>query len=235
MDRKILLVTGLPRGGTSMAAVVAHELGISMFLPGEDVSAAPDVAHRYPYGNCEDRLFRRLVWEAIDCEPFENGVSGWSRRIQRALFRPDELDAFTAWLDARLAAADGEWIGVKLPALVFVMRPLVNFLRWRGVEPRVLVVERSMEKAVSSMAAKRGQDHCPEAPWEWAHAVQSHNRWMLTRAIHDASSLDVPVRSIQWTILAEKPGMAVAEIADFCGVDRLAKAAKVIDTALHAA
>ncbi len=235
MDRKILLVTGLPRGGTSMAAAVSHEMGIPMFLPGEDVSAAPDVAHRYPYGNCEDRLFRRLVWEAIDDEPRVDGVSGWSRRIQRALFTPQELDAFTKWLDARFAAAEGEWIGVKLPALAFVMRPLVDFLRWQGVQPRVLVVERPLEQAVSSLAAKRGQDHCPEAPWEWAHAVQSHNRWMLTRACHDASQMDVPLRAVMWRVLAEHPKAAVDTIADFCGVDCLAKAVKVIDTALHAA
>jgi hypothetical protein len=47
--------------------------------------------------------------------------------------------------------------------------------------------------------------------------------------------LSVPVRSIQWTILAEHPGMAVEEIAGFCDVERRARAAKVIDTALHAA
>src|SRR5262245_56019526 len=130
----VVLITGLPRSGTSALAAVVHRSGFPMYPPGGDCPPAADLRRFYPLGNCEDAQFRRIVWQMIDGStrtfPIERGgtCQAWAKFNShwREQFTATEVEQLDAWWNGRIAAHHNHvgrlthGIGVKLPAAMYV-------------------------------------------------------------------------------------------------------------------
>jgi hypothetical protein len=232
---KILLITGLPRGGTSAAAAIAEALGVPMALPTTRAEAAPDLAHRYPRGTVEDTELRALVrkWCGVDQEL---SCSGFKRQWRDSL-TSSEVNELVRWLCRRLdhAASLGvEHLGVKLPAMSSVLAPVAKTLRDFGNhEPIPFFIRRSFEDAVSSLAVKRGVIHEPLRPMIWAQAVQSYNQWHLAKAEDALARLGIPSYSLDFDRIIGDTAAAASTIARRLEIPFNPDAVAAVDRSLH--
>jgi hypothetical protein len=237
--RRFLMITGLPRGGTSMAAALAERLGIPMHGPGARSESAEDVKHRYPVGNVEDTEFREFVWRAIECQPgcstkLEYGYSDSHRdfsKVWRTRFNAYEGNEFRNWLDRRFA--DTDVCGVKLPSLCYVLPALIQEIRKTDIKPLVVFVLRPVMDAIQSLCEKRGTKNDPERPFHWAQAVQAYNEWHLQKAISYAERTSIPWLSLTFDDLVKDPHVSGEILAEYAGVQFQPESTKVIDASLH--
>lgn len=232
MKRKCLIVTGLPRGGTSMAANLAHAMGIEMYKKASP--PAPDVAHRYPYGDCEDTDFRKLCWQFISGPPADSELDGckYFNRHWRSALEHDERELLFDWLETRIFQAP-QCFGVKLPGLTCMVKPLVDLLRSEGVTPYMLFVDRNVADASYSLAKKRGQRYSPDDPVAWATAVQHFNVWMLGKAHRYAYNARVPVMNFGFQEMLAPQSSCARRLAEFLDVPMRETADDVIVRELH--
>lgn len=236
---RCVIVTGLPRTGTSIVAGIVHRLGVPMALPGGFSQPAEDTKHRYPEGNFEDREFRQLVLQATerDCDyaeeldTAEQAMQRFSHRKQLTEFTPKQYVEFGRWMRQRFSANPS--FGVKLPAVWSVSQPIVAMLREYDVEPVVIFTGRSFDDAVSSLAEKRGTVYEPNAPCAWATAAQGYGEWRMARMQTKLTASGVKWRYIHFTGLTTDPVGATKDISEFIGVKNDPDAASVVHVDLH--
>lgn len=231
---KIVLITGLPRSGTSMAAAIVHGLGVPVVPASQPKSTS--LPERYPVGNMEDIAFRDLVWRMTDqdrCFEQYDKARRHFARAERDRFTVQEQEMLEAWLRARYEDADSDFIGVKLPALMFILQPLVNFLKELDVVPQLLFSHRDFADCVNSLARKRGDIYAPEAPHAWASAVQAYNHWHLIRAEQFAAQSELPWEDVDFRSVIDVPENVAYRIAAFLGREFKEEALASIDLSLH--
>lgn len=241
---KVLVIAGLPRGGTSAAASVAKGLGIPMSLPGGTQPTGEDVAHRYPHGNVEDAAFRSLVWELTGTSgEYGSGAQGdecyrhFQRRWRDNLTQ-GEVYELQCWFDERFDHAQriGSGIfGVKLPTASSIIKPLAHLIIRNECEMIPFFVRRSVLDAANSLCDKRGLRIEPSCPMAWAMAVQYYNAYHLAKAQSELAKMHVPAHAIEFDSLIADPVWAATTIARRCEVPFRSDAAEMVDRSLHLA
>lgn len=238
--KRLLIITGLPRSGTSAAASIALGLNIPMALPGNLSKAAADLTEHYPHGTVEDTAFRDIVNSLTDI-PVPSGYTSdehakalrLMRKVYRSSLRHHERVWVHKWLQSR--KCEERVIGVKLPAVSFIIEPLIEITRQHNIEPKVLFVHRNLEDASHSLYEKRGHVADPRNGETWAHAVQSFNLWNQHKAMHACVTNHVAHTTFSFQQLTRMTDVCTQLLAEFAEVPFNPEAANMVDRSLHVA
>lgn len=228
-----LIVLGMPRSGTTIAALLAQGLGIPM-VPAAQRAIPRD---RYPHGPWEDHELVEAIRRFTEMQHRDGGAAPPGQRFachcRRDHLNADERLWVGEWVSRRAAEAVNGWWGFKVPAAASIMRPLLDCLKNWAMHPHVVLTQRSFDACVQSSKSKLGHVREPAHPSEWAAAVQAFNRLSFVRARDDIWHACVPQITLDWESLTQNPAWCAAYISRLTDLPLCKSALDLIDQSLH--
>ncbi len=210
--KRVFLVIGTPRSGTSLVAGILHNLGVHMGLRIPD----PKEPDRWDFGGANE-------WNPkgfFQCGPLVNLMAGcygddFSEHTNDPLTDEQRIALRRYVLRRESESGDSHW-GAKDPRLVFC---LDEFKESCDSPVMVIVTERSLSQSIDSWAARSEQtrEESERKIRMFADAISGVTPDMTIR-FDDVASPDVAVRESVVNDLCElvqcKPTMAALEFAD---------------------
>jgi len=194
MSKTIVFVTGMHRSGTSALAGAFHKAGISM--GDEFIKPGPD----NPSGFYEDREAL-----AINKKLMSDVGGSWQDPAPGICPKREDRDRIRGVLAK--AEARSEVFGLKDPRFCFTLPVWARIARDRGINVKVVVVERSIASVVKSLIARNGGN---AGQWK---ALRDKYRQMLVDMLR-LGVFDAHFMSVRFSALVKDPRGTLEEILD---------------------